>query len=305
MSAGEHTCVLQATGFRRRPSRSRRSLRTAGSISTGSTRPAGARDGRFSRYRAPITKPASSSRSRRRRRWFTRRAVLSCRTPFSRRVGSIAPLRALGADALALSAHKLGGPKGSAPDRLRDAALSLGDPLIRGGGQERGRARARNVAAIAGFGAAARGRAAGEPNGAGFLRSARRLADRVREIAPDVVIFGEESPRLPNTLCFAVPDPGGDPDDRARSRRRRRQLGIGLLFGQGRRRLTSLRRWELSWTSPKGRSASASGGGRTPRQPKPRGRVRHCDQQDARRTGEGVMIRPPAGGSLRRSARRE
>jgi cysteine desulfurase len=116
-------------------------------------------------------------------------------------------LEALGADALALSAHKMGGPKGVGAIVLANARLSLGDPLIRGGGQERGaRAGTENVAAIAGFGAAARVAAsAGEPERLRLLALRERLADRVREIAPDVVMFGEESPRLPNTLCFAVP----------------------------------------------------------------------------------------------------
>ena len=31
------------------------------------------------------------------------------------------------------------------------------------------------------------------------------LARQVRAIAPDAVIFGETAPRLPNTLCFAIP----------------------------------------------------------------------------------------------------
>src|SRR4051812_34164777 len=65
-------------------------------------------------------------------------------------------INALGCDLLTLSAHKLGGPKGAGALVRRDEALHLGRPLLRGGGQERGlRAGTENVAAIAGFGAAA------------------------------------------------------------------------------------------------------------------------------------------------------
>ena len=32
-----------------------------------------------------------------------------------------------------------------------------------------------------------------------------RFAGAVRSIAPDAVVFSEAAPRLPNTLCFAVP----------------------------------------------------------------------------------------------------
>ena len=91
--------------------------------------------------------------------------------------------------------------------RRRGASFNLGEPLIRGGGQERGaRAGTENVAAIAGFGAAARaclGSLAEEE--ARLLALRDRLADAVRGAAPDAVVFGETVPRLPNTLCFAVP----------------------------------------------------------------------------------------------------
>src|SRR5690606_1277924 len=69
-------------------------------------------------------------------------------------------LKALGADLLTLSAHELGGPKGIGALVLREG-VHVADPLMRGGGQERGmRAGTENVAAIAGFGAAAAAAAA-------------------------------------------------------------------------------------------------------------------------------------------------
>ena len=63
-------------------------------------------------------------------------------------------MRALGVDYLTLSAHKLGGPKGVGALVVRDGANL--PAFIAGGGQERRRrAGTENVAAIAGFGAAA------------------------------------------------------------------------------------------------------------------------------------------------------
>ena len=78
----------------------------------------------------------------------------------------------LGADAVTLSAHKLGGPKGIGAIILASDRLEIADRLVRGGGQERGyRAGTENVAAIAGFGEAAetarlRARRGGRPDAA-------------------------------------------------------------------------------------------------------------------------------------------
>jgi cysteine desulfurase len=113
----------------------------------------------------------------------------------------------LGVDALALSAHKIGGPKGIGALIAARTAVSFGEPLIRGGGQERGhRAGTENVAGIAGFGAVARLAAAETGSERVRLAALRdRIADAVRAEAPDAVVFGERAPRLPNTLCFSVP----------------------------------------------------------------------------------------------------
>jgi cysteine desulfurase len=113
----------------------------------------------------------------------------------------------LGADALAFSAHKMGGPTGAGALVAVRAGFSLGEPLIRGGGQERGaRGGTENVVAIAGFGAAARACVAGTAAEAGRLATLRdRLTAAVRDAAPDVVVFGDAGPRLPNTLYLAVP----------------------------------------------------------------------------------------------------
>lgn len=113
----------------------------------------------------------------------------------------------LGADFLLLSGHKLGGPKGAGALVAASEALRIADPLVRGGGQERGvRAGTENVAAIAGFGAAAQAARGDLDAEAERLRGLRdALESHVRNAAPDAVIFGAEVDRLPNTLCFAIP----------------------------------------------------------------------------------------------------
>lgn len=113
-------------------------------------------------------------------------------------------IAALGADFLTLSAHKFGGPKGVGALVLRDGVrLSA---LIRGGGQERGlRGGTENVPGIAGFGAAARHAAALLARAGAIARLRDRLEAKVRALAPEVVIFGADAPRLPNTSCIALP----------------------------------------------------------------------------------------------------
>ncbi len=113
--------------------------------------------------------------------------------------------KALGADLMTLSAHKLGGPQGAGALIRRDG-LGL-EALIKGGGQERGaRAGTENVAAIAGFGAAAEavGKAlAGEVAQMTALRD--KLEAGIKAVAPDAVILGAKSARLPQTTLFSVP----------------------------------------------------------------------------------------------------
>ncbi len=113
-------------------------------------------------------------------------------------------IEVLGADLMSLSAHKLGGPQGiGALVRRNDIQV---EPLIRGGGQERGlRAGTENVAAIAGFGAAARAAAAGRQAEATRMADLRERAEAGLKAAfPQAVIFGEGAARLPNTSLFAV-----------------------------------------------------------------------------------------------------
>jgi cysteine desulfurase len=113
---------------------------------------------------------------------------------------------ALGADLTTISAHKLGGPKGVGALVRASEALHFADPLIRGGGQERGtRAGTENVAGIAAFGAAAvAARAQLAAEAAHMLALRNLLEDGLRAISPKVVIFGAAAERLPNTTLFAL-----------------------------------------------------------------------------------------------------
>jgi cysteine desulfurase len=114
-------------------------------------------------------------------------------------------MSALGVDFLALSAHKMGGPQGAGALILADEAVRP-EPLLRGGGQEKfRRAGTENVAAIAGFGVAAR-HAAHHLQEVGRLRILReRLEAGIAESAPDALVAGAGAERLPNTVLFAVP----------------------------------------------------------------------------------------------------
>jgi cysteine desulfurase len=108
------------------------------------------------------------------------------------------------AQLMSLSSHKLYGPKGAGA-LVVDGALEI-EPLLHGGGQEKGRrGGTENVAAIVGFGVAAE--LARLELG---LRRAQlaRLQDRLEaQLAPipGLRTFGTRAPRLPNTTQFAVP----------------------------------------------------------------------------------------------------
>jgi cysteine desulfurase len=112
----------------------------------------------------------------------------------------------LGADLLSVTAHKLGGPQGAGA-LIKRGDIHIADPLIKGGGQERGsRGGTENVAAIVGFGAAA-----GAANAARKADAIRMAALRDKfeagllAASPQAVIFGKNANRLPNTSFFAVP----------------------------------------------------------------------------------------------------
>jgi cysteine desulfurase len=113
----------------------------------------------------------------------------------------------LGADLLTLSGHKIGGPKGTGALIRRNATVPFPAPLIKGGGQERRlRAGTENVAGIAGFGAAAGATAREFDAERGHLLKLReRLEAGLKAASPQLVIFGAEVERLPNTTLFTAP----------------------------------------------------------------------------------------------------
>jgi len=110
---------------------------------------------------------------------------------------------ALGADLMSISSHKLGGPQGAGA-LIRRGDVHIGDPLIKGGGQERGlRAGTENVAAIAGFGAATAAVRHSDFQRLAPLRD--RFEAGLKSSTAQAVIFGENTVRLPNTSLFTVP----------------------------------------------------------------------------------------------------
>jgi cysteine desulfurase len=111
----------------------------------------------------------------------------------------------MNADLVTLSAHKIGGPKGVGALVLAEGLLGL-EPLLRGGGQELGRrAGTENVAGIAGFGAATKAAMGALKDDAIRLESLRNRLETGLRRTPDVLIFSENAPRLPNTTLFTVP----------------------------------------------------------------------------------------------------
>lgn len=113
---------------------------------------------------------------------------------------------AVGIDLAAVSAHKLGGPKGI-------GALYVGgsielEPIVYGGGQESGlRAGTENVAGIVGFAeaaAVATSELEAETTRLSTLRD--RLVAGLQETLPGIAVNGGDAPqRLPNVLNISVP----------------------------------------------------------------------------------------------------
>ena len=119
-------------------------------------------------------------------------------------------VHAWGVDLAAFAAHKVGGPKGVGALFVR-SQVPL-DPVIHGGGQERGlRSGTLNVAGIGGFGVAAEMVAKEVYEKADRLRPMRdRLLAGIREIVPDVVVNGSLDARVPGNLNVCVPRTDGE-----------------------------------------------------------------------------------------------
>jgi cysteine desulfurase len=117
-------------------------------------------------------------------------------------------LKTTNADLLFFSSHKLGGPAGAGALILGSDDLFIQDILIKGGGQESGRrAGTENIPAIIGFAAAYKS----------ALRDLKTEGPRLQQLQQEVegyltsivsshVVFGQKSPRSPNTIAFAIPE---------------------------------------------------------------------------------------------------
>jgi len=107
---------------------------------------------------------------------------------------------------IACSSHKIGGPKGVGA--LVERGVSS-ISWIKGGGQESNRrAGTENLIGIAGFGAAAEAAANDLKNNKwDDVAKLRDAWERdLKSFAPEAVIFGQSSDRLPNTSYFAIPN---------------------------------------------------------------------------------------------------
>ncbi|MER8426662.1 cysteine desulfurase family protein [Mesorhizobium sp. M1403] len=108
------------------------------------------------------------------------------------------------ADYLILSSHKIGGPKGVGAI-VAASDLMMPKPLVSGGGQEKGhRGGTENLAAIAGFGAAAREALAGLQTIDAVRQRRDEIEAIVKTLVPDAEFFGTGAPRLANTTFFAI-----------------------------------------------------------------------------------------------------
>ena len=111
----------------------------------------------------------------------------------------------LGVDVLTLSAHKIGGPQGVGAIVRAQEDLTFA-PLLTGGGQEkRLRGGTENVAAIAGFGAAAAEAAKDLGTQTSTWEHWRdALRDTISQSDGRAMVFGAGAPRLPQTLCIGI-----------------------------------------------------------------------------------------------------
>lgn len=115
---------------------------------------------------------------------------------------------ALGAHAMTLSAHKIGGPIGVGAlvlDKRVDIA-----PLLDGGGQERGlRSGTENIAAIVGFGKACE---LANQNVSQWQTHTQALRNKLESglTALEATVFGQTATRVANTSFFAIPNIEGE-----------------------------------------------------------------------------------------------
>ncbi|MEA5456184.1 cysteine desulfurase family protein [Sinomonas sp. JGH33] len=119
-------------------------------------------------------------------------------------------VRELGVDALSISGHKVGAPKGVGA--LFVAGRVSIEPLVDGGGQERGlRSGTENVASAVALATALRLAEAERPTTAPRLAAMRRaFVERVLGLVPDAILTGDAEDRLPGSASFCFPRVSGE-----------------------------------------------------------------------------------------------
>ncbi|MFF2052301.1 cysteine desulfurase family protein [Leifsonia sp. NPDC058194] len=119
-------------------------------------------------------------------------------------------VRELGVDALSVSGHKIGAPKGIGALFVR-GRVPL-EPVLHGGGQERGRrSGTENVAGAVALATAARLAAAGQAVNASAASTARdAFVDAVLADAEGAQLTGHPVQRLPGTASFVFPGTNGE-----------------------------------------------------------------------------------------------
>jgi cysteine desulfurase len=121
--------------------------------------------------------------------------------------------KALGVDALSISGHKLGAPKGNGVLYLRSRTRL--EPLLHGGGQERGRrSGTENVAGAVALATAltsARTDGNGQLIPDGYVADLRdRFIQAVLAAVPGAILTGHPSERLPSIASFCFPGTSGE-----------------------------------------------------------------------------------------------
>ncbi|SMG43736.1 cysteine desulfurase family protein [Agreia pratensis] len=119
-------------------------------------------------------------------------------------------LDALGADAVSISGHKVGAPKGVGALAARSRLVL--EPLLHGGGQERGRrSGTENVAAAVGLGLAAELSADGRTEASERVATLRDdLIARIEAALPAARLTGSREQRLPSIASFLFVGTSGE-----------------------------------------------------------------------------------------------
>jgi len=115
----------------------------------------------------------------------------------------------LGVDLMSVSSHKIYGPKGCGALVINKGVHI--ESLIVGGGQEDGlRAGTENVATIVGFGKAAELAMQELEERADYCFALKRKLERELQSIPGLIIFAEQTKRLPNTVQFGIQNIDGE-----------------------------------------------------------------------------------------------